>query len=152
MNENEVNETDLINENEINGIELINKYLEMFGKKNGITFRPLDKSGYTFVKKGSATVGINVLSKQGVLIFLAFIMKIPESGQLDLYKKLLELNFLETADASFAIDKKSSKIYLRSLRGLTGLDYEEFVDILDTVAKVADLWDDRLLAEFNKKK
>ena len=37
---------------------------------------------------------------------------------------------------------------MRALRRLSGLDYEEFEDLLDTVGKVADDWDDVLRAEF----
>jgi hypothetical protein len=37
---------------------------------------------------------------------------------------------------------------VRSLRRLSGLDYEEFEDLLETVGRVTDDWDDRLRAEF----
>jgi hypothetical protein len=49
-----------------------------------------------------------------------------------------------TSDASFAIDKDKDAVYLRALRRLSGLDYEEFEDLLHTMASVADEWDDRL--------
>ena len=132
-------------------IDKINDFLKRFGDKQGVSFRPLDDMGHTIVKKGSATVGINVLTKQRVLIFLAYILDVPEVKTHELYRKLLELNFLETADGCFAIDKKTNKVYLRALRGLDGLDYEEFTDILDTVASVADKWDDLLREEFGAK-
>ena len=37
---------------------------------------------------------------------------------------------------------------MRALRRLSGLDYEEFEDLLDTVGKVTDEWDDVLKKEF----
>ncbi len=41
---------------------------------------------------------------------------------------------------------------MRALRRLSGLDYEEFEDLLETVGKVADDWDDTLKAEFGYNK
>jgi hypothetical protein len=39
-------------------------------------------------------------------------------------------------------------VYLRILRRLEGLDYEEFDDLLHTIASVADEWDDKLRTSF----
>ena len=44
------------------------------------------------------------------------------------------------------VDKDA--VYLRALRRLSGLDYEEFEDLLHTMATVADEWDDRLAELF----
>ena len=126
----------------------VNDYLQRFGTQVGVTFPELDADGYTSVQRGSAAVGINVLESHRVLMFLCPIMKVPRERQLDLYRKLLELNFLATSDASFAIDADKEIVYLRSLRGLEGLDFEEFVDLLNTVGTIADEWDDKLRAEF----
>ena len=54
-----------------------------------------------------------------------------------LYRKLLELNFLSTRSCSFAIDSQRELVYLRAMRPLDGLDYDEFVDLLKTAAAVA---------------
>ena len=62
--------------------------------------------------------------------------------------RLLELNYLATEDGAFAIDRESGRVYLRALRSLESLDFDEFVDMLDTVARVADEWDDKLRAQF----
>lgn len=134
----------------------VNQYIKRFNdslneglpEEQKIEFKLLDGQGYTAVKKGSATVGINVLEDHGILLFLSVIMKVPEAKQLELYRKLLELNFLATSDGAFAIDARNNQVYLRALRGLEGLDYEEFVDILNTVAEIADEWDDKLREEF----
>ena len=53
-----------------------------------------------------------------------------------------------TADAAFAIDAAKDEVFVRALRRLSGLDYEEFEDLLDTVGRVADEWDDALKREF----
>jgi hypothetical protein len=128
--------------------DTVNEYLKRFGDQVNVSFDALDEDGYTSVQRGSATIGINVLEEQRVLMFLSPMMPVPAQGQSDLYRKLLELNFLATSDAAFAIDKEKNIIYLRALRGLEGLDFEEFVDMLDTVASIADAWDDKLRAEF----
>jgi hypothetical protein len=73
---------------------------------------------------------------------------VPERDPCGLYRRLLELSLLSTSDAAFAIDKKTDLVYLRILRRLEGLDYDEFDDLLHTIASVADEWDDKLRTEF----
>ena len=128
--------------------DIINEYVKRFSEMVGVEMQPLDEEGFTAIKRGSATVGINLLADHGILVFLAPIMQIPERNQSDFYRRLLELNFLSTSDGAFAIDRKTSLVHLRALRGLEGLDFEEFTDMLDTVGAVADEWDDKLRAEF----
>lgn len=136
--------------------EMVNDYIARFGAGVGVELDPLDADGYTDVRRGSATVGINVLHEHGILLFLSRIMDVPRDsnaaggagGREALYRRLLELNFLVTSDAAFAIDKDKDAIYLRALRRLSGLDYEEFEDLLHTMASVADEWDDRLAQIF----
>lgn len=111
---------------------------------------PLDSSAYTLVKKGSASIGINVLEDHGVLLFVAPVMQVPHTGKETLYRRLLELSFLTSSDAAFAIDAQRDEVVVRSLRRLSGLDYEEFEDLLETVGKVADEWDDVLRGEFGQ--
>jgi hypothetical protein len=127
---------------------MVNTYIERFASRAGTALDPLDASGYTQVKKGSASVGVNVLEDHGVLLFLAPVMPVPITGRETFYRRLLELSFLTTSDAAFAIDAQKEEVYVRALRRLSGLDYEEFEDLLDTVCKVADEWDDALRKEF----
>ena len=129
---------------------MVNAYLARFAERAGSKLEPLDEQGYTQVKKGSASIGINVLDDHGVLLFLAPVMKVPATGKESLYRRILELSFLTTSDAAFAIDAEKDEVYVRALRRLSGLDYEEFEDLLDTVGKVADDWDDVLQAEFGQ--
>jgi hypothetical protein len=129
---------------------MVNAYLTRFGERAGAKLDPLDASGYTLVRKGSASVGINVLEDHGVILFVAPVIQVPIVGKETLYRKLLELSFLTTSDAAFAIDAQRDEVVVRSLRRLSGLDYEEFEDLLETVGKVADEWDDTLRAEFGQ--
>ena len=127
---------------------MVNAYAARFAKRSKLEVAELDASGYTQVTKGSATVGVNVLEDHGVLLFLAPIMKVPLTGRETFYRRLLELSFLTTSDAAFGIDNQKDEVNVRALRRLSGLDYEEFEDLLDTVSKVADEWDDVLRREF----
>jgi hypothetical protein len=86
-----------------------------------------------------------------VLLFVAPVMPVPHTGREALYRKLLDLSFLATSDAAFAVDAHRDEVVVRALRRLSGLDYEEFEDLLETVGKVADDWDDALRAEFGQK-
>ena len=129
---------------------MVNAYIAKFGSRAGRTLDPLDESGYTQVSKGSASVGINVLEDHGVLLFLAPVMRVPLAGREAFYRRILELSFLTTSDAAFAVDAQRDEVFVRALRRLSGLDYEEFEDLLDTVGKVADEWDDVLKKEFSE--
>lgn len=124
--------------------EMVNDYLDRFGKTVSVELEPLDEDGYSEIRRGSATVGINVLDEHGALLFLSKIIEVPDEKREHFYRRLLELNFLVTSDGAFAIDKERNAVYLRALRRLSGLDYEEFEDLLHTIATVADEWDDRL--------
>ena len=127
---------------------MVNAYIARFAERAGSKLEPLDVSGYTQVRKGSASVGINVLEDHGVLLFLAPVMPVPHTGRETLYRRLLELSFLTTSDTAFAIDSQKDEVFVRALRRLSGLDYEEFEDLLDTTGKVADEWDGPLRKEF----
>jgi hypothetical protein len=130
---------------------MVNMYLQRFGERAGAALDSLDSTGYTLVRKGSATIGINVLDDHGVLLFVAPVMPVPRAATDVLYRRLLELSFLTTSDAAFAIDTERQEIVVRALRRLSGLDYEEFEDLLETVGKVADQWDNVLQAEFGER-
>lgn len=129
---------------------MVNAYLARFAQRAGSPLEPLDENGYTQTRKGSATIGLNVLDDHGLLLLLAPVMPVPASGREAFYRRLLELSFLSTADAAFAIDAAKDEVFVRALRRLSGLDYEEFEDLLDTVGRVADEWDDVLKREFGK--
>jgi hypothetical protein len=108
----------------------------------------LDESGYAQLQHGSATIGINVLEERGVLMIFAPVMPVPLTGLQAFYRRLLELSFIATADAAFAIDATRDEVVVRCLRRLSALDYEEFEDLVSTISQVADTWDDELRREF----
>ena len=132
--------------------EMTNAFLTRFSEHASLSaVVQLDATGYAQVKRGSASIGLNVLEENGVLMLLAPIATVPPPGKGNreaFYRRLLELSFLATADAAFAIDAGKDVVYVRALRRLSGLDYEEFEDLLVTVGAVADEWDDKLKTEF----
>ena len=132
----------------MNDVERVAEYINRFSELIGVPIDPLDKDGFTQVARGSATVGINVIPQKGFILFLAPIMDVPAGKTEALYRRLLELNYVATEDGAFAVDGENNRVYLRALRSLDSFDFDEFVDMLDTIARVADEWDDKLKAEF----
>lgn len=122
------------------------KFLEQFGRERNLTLPPLSADGVGSIQRGSAVVSIHVMSDRGILLLLS---KVAVAPQLDAAKatRLLTASFVETGDAAFAIHPQSGDLYLRILRGLEGLDYTEFEDIVHSIAKTADAWDDKLKTE-----
>jgi hypothetical protein len=118
-------------------IEMVNEYIGRFGRSVGADLHRLDASGYTDLRHGSLVIGINAFVEKDVLLILVRMCKVPDEDPVALYRKLLELNFLSTRSCSFAIDAQRELVYLRAMRPLDGLDYEEFVDLLKTAAAVA---------------
>jgi len=119
------------------------EFLERFGRERNLVLPPMDADGVGSIQRGSAVVTIHVLEPKGVLLLLSRIAKQPtldEAGA----KKLLQASFLETGDAAFALHPQTGDLYLRILRGLDGLDYEEFEELVDSIARTADSWDDKL--------
>lgn len=127
---------------------MVDDYLGRYGKRSGLSVHALDSTGYTFVKRGSTGTAVNVLDDHGTLLLLAPVMGVPAGDRERFYRRLLELSFLTTGDAAFAIDAAKDQVYVRALRRLSGLDYEELEDLLDTVGRTADEWDDTLKADF----
>jgi hypothetical protein len=127
----------------INARAMVDHYLERYGRNVGRPMPRIDSSGRADIRHGSAVVSVTVLEDHGVLVIHAPIGTIPEGSREDLYRELLEASYLSTSDAAFAIDAASKRIVVRALRRLSGLDYEELEDLVDTVGDVADDWDER---------
>jgi Tir chaperone protein (CesT) family len=125
----------------------IGGYLERFAKERNLSLPPLGADGIAQVQRGSAVVTIHVLAERGLLLLLARVLPAPAAPDATFYRRLLEASFLQTGDAAFAVHDKTGDVYLRILRSLDLLDYEEFEDLVHTIAIVADEWDDRLAKE-----
>ena len=122
------------------------EFLQRFGHERNLTLPPLSDDGVGSIQRGSAVVSIHVLADKEVLLVLS---KVADAPVLDATKakRLLQASFTETGDAAFALHPQTGDLYLRIFRGLAGLDYEEFEDIVHSLARAADHWDDKLRAE-----
>ena len=122
------------------------QFLERFGRDRNLSLPPLSADGVGSIQRGSAVVTIHVMAERGVLLLLA---KVATAPSLDATRaqRLLAASFVETGDAAFALHPQSGDLYLRILRGLEGLDYTEFEDLVHSIAKTADAWDDKLKIE-----
>lgn len=121
----------------------IAEYLDRFGRERSLNLPPLDAEGVGTIQRGSAVVSIHVLDGKGVLLLLSRVAKHPKLDEASM-KKLLMASFTDTNDAAFALHPQTGDLYLRILRGLDGLDYEEFEDSLHSIAQTADHWDDKI--------
>ena len=142
-------------ENFPDAASMVNAYLTRFADRAALRdaagdrlVPALDESGFVQVQRGSATIGINVLDEQGVLMVFSPMMAVPATNREAFYRRLLELSFVTTSDAAFALNVARDEVVVRCLRRLSALDYEEFEDILATVGEVADHWDDELIREY----
>jgi hypothetical protein len=124
----------------------IAQYLDRFGRERNLNLPPLGEDGVGRVQRGSAVVSIHVLEPKGVLLVLCKVLDAVAPGDEAMLRKLLELSFTQTGDAAFALHPKTGEVFLRILRGLEGLDYGEFEDMLHSIATIADEWDDKLKA------
>jgi hypothetical protein len=105
-----------------------------------------DGMGWKFVY-GSAQVEVYITSKQEVdyLQVLCPVMYLPHHGLLALYRRLLELNMI-VPNIRFGV--YGDLVYLYSERTLTGLDLQETFEIISTLTRNADDYDNRLVDEF----
>lgn len=119
-------------------------FLDRFAKERDLALPPLGADGVGRIQRGSAVITVQVMAAQGVLMVHARVAPAPAAGTEDLLRKLLTASFTATGDAAFALHPETGEVYLRVLRTLYHLDYEEFEDLVHTVATVADHWDDLL--------
>ena len=127
---------------------MVSKYLETLAEEYELPMLTLDRSGHAEIRLGGASIGINVLERQGVLMIFAPVKRVPSTPPEAFYRRLLEASFVSTQDAGFAIDASRSDVVLRTLRRLSALDYEEFEDLIVTVGNMANFWGDQLDLEF----
>jgi Tir chaperone protein (CesT) family len=121
----------------------IAEYFDRFGRERNLTLPPLSDDGVGSIQRGTAVVTIHVLVDKNVLLLLSRVAQQPTLDETRA-RKLLAASFTDTGDAAFALHPKTGDLYLRILRGLDGLDYDEFEDIVHSIAQTADHWDAKI--------
>jgi hypothetical protein len=121
----------------------IAEFFDRFGRDRNLNLPPLSEDGVGSIQRGTAVVTIHVLVDKNVLLLLSRVAKQPTLDETRA-KKLLSASFTDTGEAAFALHPTTGDLYLRVLRSLDGLDYEEFEEILHSIAKTADHWDDKI--------
>ena len=118
-------------------IALRRSFHQIEGAVVGADLDPLDEDGYTEVRHGQLLIGITVAHQHDLLMFVVRMGDLPRKPTPELYRSLLEHNFVATGQASFAVDAKRQAICLRMIRRLEDLDYNGFEDMLQSIATVA---------------
>ncbi|MBI3098100.1 MAG: YbjN domain-containing protein [Planctomycetes bacterium] len=97
---------------------------------------------------GSARVRLAADTEAGTLSCSASIMPLPTDGErrMGLMEAVLALNAAKTQEARFAVADETLMVI--SLRSIEGLDYPEFVSLLQSVGRVADDYDDALRTDY----
>ena len=124
----------------------VGELLDRFARERNVTLPPLSEDGTGSIQRGSAVVTIHVFDQKNILLLLAKVASAPKLDEAKA-RRLLTLSFVDTQDAAFALHPTTGDLYLRILRGLDGLDYEEFEDLVHSIAQTADHWDDKLKTE-----
>lgn len=111
----------------------------------------LDENYRAMLKSGNAPVAVVAVPKKDLLLVSSPVIDLPEENLLPLFRKLLTLNLTETQDAAFAINEVAGTIDLQIKRPLEHLDYSELQRAVNTVALVADKYNDMLAKDFDSK-
>jgi hypothetical protein len=119
-------------------LERVNGFIARFGQAAGASLDPLDRTGFSELQHGNLSVGITANPEHDLLLFLVRVADLPKAPTAAFLRNLLELNFMATGPCAFAIDSSKNHLYLRALRPLTGLCYEEFELLLQTIAIVGE--------------
>ena len=130
---------------------LVQSYLSRFAERTNLGPLTLDEDDFVELRRGSAEIGVHVFDPKAVMMIYSPILSLQTldtKKRLALYQKLLEMSFLSTGEASFAIQSSDEKVVVRSFRRIAGLDYTEFEGLLNNVGSVADRWDDELKKDF----
>lgn len=103
--------------------------------------------GWEFIA-GSVEIGLKHDAAAGTITIRSSVMPLPEddAARLALYARLLELNYQQTGEARFAL--ADDEVIVTFTRPTLGLDYHEFQQAIDQVARTADDYDDELRLDF----
>lgn len=127
----------------------ISKYVDKvngFLKQGG--WGELDGNNTCMFQKGNASLAVVAVPDRDLLLVSSPVITLPEENLLPLFRKLLTMNLSETQDAAFALNEEAGTIDLQIKRPLENLDSGEFERAVNTLAEMADRYNDVLAERF----
>ena len=125
----------------------VEQILQAIGVNPQAARLPTDQGyGWNF-RRGSAVIEVYVSAQEGrgYLQVLSPILHLPQTGLIQLYRRLLELN-LQLTNAALGV--YLDVVYVFNERPLEGMDSVEANAIITMVASYADELDNQLVNEF----
>lgn len=128
-------------------LESTSAKVEDFLSSFGASFSKVAENTF-FAKRGSTLVGIRVLPWRDDDALVHVSANVVDGADLtapDLIVRLLEHNY-DACYGSFGVSPEGTIVLHHTLRGST-LSKDELVPVVLEVARVADEWDDKIIAE-----
>jgi len=127
---------------------VVRQFVERWAQACNTTAEALTANGGWEFIAGSAEVRIEHDAAEATLTIRAVLLAVPEEPprRLALFDKLLHLNYHDTGEARFAV--LGGDVVVTFTRPTLGLDYHEFQQAIEQVARTADDYDDELRREF----
>ncbi len=132
----------------LNPLEIIETVISGLDQSGNPLVSQVDESRIWKFSYGSATIFVQLTGTQAESTFTIWspVLKLPVQNTSGLYQKLLELNWLITLEARFAIFE--DQVMILASRTLAGIGPSEIARGITIVATLADDYDDALQAEF----
>lgn len=134
---------------------LVDRYVQEIGLTKEQTYNEERKAWYW--SKGSANIEVFIQTvpigqgERNYLRVFSPIVKVPKTGVIAFYRRLLELNDTSLG-VKLSVMKESDQVYATYERDIHGMDYEELADTIADVEWWADNLDDQLIKDFGCEK
>ena len=99
-----------------------------------LTYQQIDSNLWLLDDEDHSLQGVAVMQAEPLVIIRAEIMDVPKNNELELYKKLLELNATDILRGSYALE--NGKIILMDSLIYDKMGYEEFRASLDSFSLI----------------
>ena len=135
---------------ELEGPQVVEKFVERWAEACDTSAGALAvEGGWEFIA-GSVEVRVEHDDEAATITIRSALLPVPQepSRRAALFEKLLHLNHRQTGEARFAVAE--GEVLVTFTRPTLGLDYHEFQQAVEQVARVADDYDDELLGEFGE--
>jgi hypothetical protein len=104
--------------------------IEQYLIKSMYSFEEIDKNIWTINDDAHNLEGTAIVFTDPLVTIRVAVMAVPESDNLNLYAKLLELNAKDVVHGAYALDH--NQIILIDTLEYNSMDFEEFIAVLDS--------------------